>query len=183
MTVAHADAVDGVLRTVRLSGDRTLIVRNVTAADVDGLDALFAGLCDDDRYSRFFSMFHPPREFLEQMTRVAEEGGFRLVAIVRGAEDKLVAEAAYVLLPDGNGEFALTVAEGWRGWLGPYLLHALVAAAAARGVPNLLADILVVNARMLALVSSRGYVTVEHEASELRVAIGAAQPAKRRQDR
>ena len=52
------------------------------------------------------------------------------VAIVSGAEDRLVAEAGYALLPDGNGEFALTVAAGWRGWLGPYLLDAIVTAAA-----------------------------------------------------
>jgi len=80
------------------------------------------------------------------------------------------------MLPDGNGEFALTVAVGWRGWLGPYLLDALVAAAAARGVPNLEADILVSNVRMLALVSKRGYVTLSHDASQLRVAIDAARP-------
>lgn len=80
------------------------------------------------------------------------------------------------ILPDGNGEFALTVADGWRGWLGPYLLDALVAVAAARGVPNLQADILVSNIRMLALVSNRGYVTLDREASQVRVAIDAAQP-------
>lgn len=180
MTLAHADApaVDGVLRVISLSGGRTLTVRTVTAADVEGLDALFEGLSDDDRYSRFFGMSHPGRKFLEQMTRAEEEGGFRLVAIVSGAADRLVAEAGYAILPDGNGDFAVTVASDWRGWLGPYLLHAVVAAAAARGVPNLQADILITNIQSFAMVSSRGYVTLHRGGSEVRVAIAAAQPCR-----
>lgn len=180
MMLAHAergaDAADGVLDTVSLSGGRTLTVRTVTETDVEGLNALFEGLSDEDRYYRFFSLSQPGRKFLEQMARAEDEGGYRLVATVSGPENKLVAEAGYALLPDGNGEFALTVAGGWRGWLGPYLLDALVAAAAARGVPNLQADILVGNIPMLTLVSNRGYVRLDREASQIRVAIDAAQP-------
>jgi hypothetical protein len=183
MTLAHAehdaDAADGVLDIVSLSNGRTLTVRTVTEADVDGLDALFEGLSEDDRYYRFLFLSHPGRKFLEQLARAEDEGGYRLVAVVSGAENKLVAEAGYALLPDGNGEFALTVADGWRGWLGPYLLDAIVAVAAARGVPNLQADILVSNIRMLALVSHRGYVTLDREAAQLRVAIDAARPRPR----
>jgi hypothetical protein len=179
MTLAYAgpgtDAMDGVIETVRLPDDRALTVRTVTSDDVDGLDALFEGLSDEDRYRRFFGFSHPGRRFLEQMTRAGEEGGYRLVAVLSGAGERLVAEAGYCILPDGNGEFALTIAAGWRGWLGPYLLDALVAAAAARGVPNLQADILLENAQMLALVSQRSYVTLSRDPSELRVAIDAAQ--------
>jgi acetate---CoA ligase (ADP-forming) len=183
MTLAQAergaDAADGVLDTVSLSGGRTLIVRAVREADVEGLDALFEGLSEDDRYYRFFGLSHPGRKFLEQMTRAEQEGGYRLVAVVSGPEGKLVAEAGYAILPDGNGEFALTVATGWRGWLGPYLLDAIVAAAAARGVPNLQADILASNVRMLAMVASRGYITLDRRGSQVRVAIDAAQPRRR----
>jgi hypothetical protein len=171
-----ADAVGGALDTVSLSGGRALTTRTVTRPDIEGLDALFEGLSDEDRYRRFFGFSHPGRRFLEQMTQAGEEGGYRLVAVVSGAEDKIVAEAGYAMLPDGNGEFALTVAAGWRGWLGPYLLDALVAAAAARGVPNLQADILLENAQMLALVAGRGYVTLGRESCQVRVAIDAAQP-------
>jgi hypothetical protein len=179
MVLAHAEpgaaATGGVIDTVMLADGRTLTVRTVTGADVDGLDALFEGLSDEDRYRRFFGFSHPGRRFLEQMTQAAAEGGYRLVAIVSGAGDKLIAEAGYYALPDGNGEFALTVAAGWRGWLGPYLLDALVVAAAARGVPNLQADVLVENTPMFALISSRGYVTLRREIGQVRVAIDAAQ--------
>jgi hypothetical protein len=184
MTLTHAEPAagtrDGVLDTVRFSGDRTLTVRVINKADVEQLDALFEGLSDDDRYRRFFGFSHPRQRFLEQMTRAAEEGGYRLVAVLSGADDKMVAEAGYVMLPDGNGEFALTIASGWRGWLGPYLLDALAAAAAARGVPKLEADILLENTSMLALVTSRGYVTLDRASAQVRVAIEAAQPCRGR---
>ncbi len=180
MTFAHAEPVVAcpgeVLVRVPLSGGRTLTVRTVTHADIDGLDALFRGLSDEDRYYRFFSFSLPGRKFLEQMTRAREEGGYRLVAVVSGVDDVLVAEAGYVVLPDGNAEFAITIAAGWRGWLGPYLLEALVAEARARGVPNLQADIMAENVRMLALVADRGYVAISREFSQVRVAIDAARP-------
>jgi GNAT superfamily N-acetyltransferase len=179
----RADAAAGVVATWGRRDGRALTVRTVTEADADGLDALFQGLSDDDRHHRFFSLCPPARAFVEQMTRAADEGGYRLVAVASGAEDALVAEAGYAILPDGDGEFALTVAPGWRGRrLGRYLLGALVAAAAARGVPNLQADIMLGNASMLALVRDRGYLTLHRdEFSDMRIAIDAAQPARRRQ--
>ncbi len=178
-----ADAADGVLGTLNLPASPSLTVRTVTEADVEGLDALFRGLSDEDRHHRFFNLCHPARKFLEQMTRAADEGGYRLVAVVSGPEDALVAEAGYAILPDGDGEFALTIAPGWRGrGLGRYLLDAIAAAAAARGVPNLQADILLDNARMLTLLRHRRYITLHRdEFSDVRIAIDAAQPARRRQ--
>ena len=104
-------------------------------------------------------------------------GGFGLVAVARavGVSEKVVAECGYEALPNGNGELGITVAPGWRGWLGPYLLDVLLDAAAARGVPNLEADILVENRPMLAMISARGYATVDHyeQPSIVRVVIGA----------
>lgn len=53
---------------------------------------------------------------------------------------RIVGEASYELLPNGAGELAITVAADQRGWIGPYLLDAMVEAAAAGGVPNVEAD-------------------------------------------
>ena len=227
MTLAQAapaaGADDGVVDIVSLPDGRTLTARKVTRADVDGLDALFEGLSDEDRHYRFFNLYHPARKFIERMTRAEDEGGYRLVAVVSGPAGSgsgpersgsgpggsgsgpeaagsgpegagsgpegagsggpdagphhtLVAEAGYAILPDGDGEFDITVASGWRGWLGPYLLDALVAAAAARGVPRLQADVLLDNVKMFALVAHRGYKTLDRaEFSEVRIAIDAAQ--------
>ena len=101
-----ADAAAGVVAALGLPDGPALTVRTVTDSDVEGLDALFQGLSDDDRHHRFFSLRHPARKFLEQMTRAEDEGGYRLVAVVSGPEDALVAEAGYAILPDGDREFA-----------------------------------------------------------------------------
>jgi hypothetical protein len=72
---------------------------------------------------------------------------------------RLVAEAGYVRLPNGNGEFAITVARDRRGWLGSFLLDLLIGEAAARGVANLEADVLTENTAMMALARKRRYAT------------------------
>jgi ribosomal protein S18 acetylase RimI-like enzyme len=163
-----------------LPGGEVLTVRSVTPADVDGLVALYDGLSDDDRYRRFFSGFRPPRSFFERLVNVGERGGYGLVAtagsdgdVVAGA--RIVGEASYELLPNGDGELAITVAADHRGWLGPYLLDALVEAAAARGVPNLEADVLATNGPMLALLRSRGDARMgPNDWSTARLLVGTA---------
>lgn len=149
-------------------------MRAVAPSDLDGLVALYDGLSDDDRYRRFFSGYRPPRSFFERLTSVVERGGYGVVATVDGGGGdasegggadarparpqpaRIVGEASYELLPNGDGELGMAVAAAQRGWLGPFLLDALAEAAAARGVPDLEADVLVTNQRMLALLRSRG---------------------------
>ena len=137
----------------------------MTGGDVDGLVALYRGLAEADCYRRFFSVHPPGRGFLEEAVGRVEIEGFGLVAVtgdVDGAGGTVVGEASYTPLPDGDGELGITVADEWRGGLGRILLDALLAAAAARGVPNLEADVLTTNRRMLELARSRGYATMEH---------------------
>jgi hypothetical protein len=167
-------------RRVPLPGGSVLTVRPVATTDVDGLVALYDGLSDNDRYRRFFSGFRPPRSFFERLVNVGERGGYGLVATMGAGGDvaggaRIVGEASYELLPNGDGELAITVAADQRGWLGPYLLDALVEAAAARGVRNLEADVLVTNSRMLALLRSRGYATMgSNDWTTLRLVVGTA---------
>jgi len=165
---------DGWPRRVMLPGARTLSIRPMTPSDAEGLVALYSGLNDEDVYRRFFSGHAPPETFVEKMTHVAERGGFGLIAVMedKDGEREIVGEATYDLLPNGDAELGITVAKKARGWLGPYLLDALVEAAAARGVPNLEADVLVTNGRMLAMLRARGYAVVEHDPAIVRVAIG-----------
>jgi hypothetical protein len=163
-----------------LPGGGVLTVRPVATSDVDGLVALYDGLSDDDRYWRFFSGFRPPRSFFERLVNVRELGGYGLVAtmgaggyVAGGA--RIVGEASYELLPNRDGQLAIAVGADQRGWLGPYLLDALVEAAAARGVPNLEADVLVANGPMLALLRSRGDTTMApNEWTTLRLLVGPA---------
>ena len=177
MGTEHVAEGVGALRAVSLPGGDRLVIRPARAADIDGIVALYDGLDADDRYRRFFGVYRPPRSFFEGMVTAADRGGLELVALVVGAESgaTIVAEAGYNLLPDGDGELALAVARGWRGWLGPYLLDALLEAAAARGVPNLEADVLVSNGPMLALLRARGDAVMDHsDWSVLRVLVATA---------
>ncbi|HEX6568735.1 MAG TPA: GNAT family N-acetyltransferase, partial [Acidimicrobiales bacterium] len=167
------------VRRVDLPDGRSLVVRPVAPGDVDGLAALYEGMSDEDRYRRFFSGFQPDRDFLERAVAVRERGGYGLVAVESAAGGaavpRIVGEASYELLPNGDGEMAMAVAGDWRGWLGPYLLDALIAAAAARGVPNLEADVLATNSPMLSLLRARGYATLQHDDwVSLRLMVGTA---------
>jgi RimJ/RimL family protein N-acetyltransferase len=161
-----------------LGGGRRIVVRPVEAGDVDALTALYDSLDPEDHYRRFFSAYRPRRQFFEEMTTVAERGGARLVAIVTEADgsERLVAEAGYTLLPDGDGELAIAVERSWRGWLGPYLLDAVAGIAAEAGVPNLEAEVLVVNRPMIAMLRSRGAMSMQQgDWSVLRLLIGSGE--------
>lgn len=160
------------LREVQLPRGR-LVVRPVRPDDADGLGALYGRLSLEDRYHRFFSVYYPSADFLDRQARVHEEGGDGLVAVLD--DGRIVGEANYFLLPGGAGDFAITVAADWRGWLAPYLLDALAQRAGARGVPSLQADILLENSAMLALVRARGFVTLDHTGPVVRVAIGTSE--------
>jgi hypothetical protein len=166
-------AADAGSRHISLPRGQLLEVRPMVASDVDELESLYGRLPADDLNRRFFTASPPPRQFVAEWASLLGRGGFGLVAITDGGP--IVAEAGYVPLPDGDGELAMTVAPGWRGWLGPFLLDLLVQGAAARGVPNLQADVLTTNGQMMSLISSRGYAVMDMEDwSSIRVVIGAA---------
>ncbi len=173
----------GATRTVNLPDGRMMSVRPMRRDDAVGLGRLYEALSLDDRYLRFFSAYQPSRDVLDHMATVGDKHGCGLVAVLTDAagQEEIVGEASFTPLPDGNGELGITVASAWRGWLGPYLLDTLVEAAAERGVPNLEADIMFENTKMLALMRARGCVTLAHpDPSILRVAIGAAAPVRAR---
>lgn len=154
----------GLPAPVALPGGGSLVLRDVSPADVDGLEALYGGLPEQDLYHRFFQARVPPRHSIERMTTAASRGDVVLVAEVVAPDGSrsLVGEAACALIPDGDGELGLTVAPSHRGWLGPFLLAVLCDQAAAHGVPNIEADILLENRPMLALAAARGYATMDH---------------------
>jgi ribosomal protein S18 acetylase RimI-like enzyme len=159
-------------RSIALAHGDTMVVRPAAEADVPGLARLYGELSPDDLRRRFFSVYHPSTEFLTRVAR-GDDGRIGLVAVV--PDGRIVAEADYAPLVDGDAEFAIVVAPDWRGWLGPYLLDALVDEAAERGVPNLQAEILVENRPMLALVRARGYAMLDGtDYSVVRVTIGTS---------
>lgn len=149
-----------------------MIVRPTDPSDIDRLVAFYAALPLEDCRMRFFSAFRPGRDFLQRWVDLTGDGGYGLVALV---DDEVAGEAGYSLLPDGAGELAITIDRKWRGWLGVYLLDALVEAAADRGVPQLQAEVLLENHAMLALIRARGFVAVAHpDWTTVRLAIGTS---------
>jgi hypothetical protein len=162
---AEGPVVDGPVRTVQLAGGTVLSVRPARPSDVPALADLYRELPPEDRRRRFFTACGPGPQFLERWVRLAERGGACLVAEVTvpgTGVSHLVGDAGFSLLEDGDGELAITVARGSRGWLSLFLLDALVEAAAARGVPNLQAEIMAENAPMLALTRARGHAVLDH---------------------
>ena len=165
-------------RRLALPGGRTLTVRPSEPADAEALEALYASLSADDLYRRFFQAHAPTRAVVEHVLGAATRGGVGLVAELadKDGSTSLVGETSYELLPDSSGDLGITVGARARGWLGPYLLDTLLDAARERGVTNIQADVLVENRRMMALVRSRGYATLDHyeQPAIVRVLIGTA---------
>jgi hypothetical protein len=163
-------------RHVELPDGRTVVVRAGTRDDLDGLASLYAGLSDEDTYLRFFSAHRPGAELFEQMVTLADRGGALLVVEAEeGTGDHragtIVGDAWYAMLPNGDGELAITVAKQWRGWLGGFLLDALLDVAADNGIPNLEAEIMLRNRPMMALVRHRGCVRMADDGAAARVAV------------
>jgi RimJ/RimL family protein N-acetyltransferase len=165
-------------RSVARHGGGLLLVRRMEPADAAGLAALYESLDDDDRYHRFFSLYQPTASVVARMADVCRTGGYGLVAVDdHGGRAEVVGEASYTVGANGNGEFGITIARAWQGWLGPFLLDALVEVAAASGIPELEADVMRENRKMLALVRNRGFVIRGRpDHGIMRVAIAAARP-------
>jgi hypothetical protein len=158
---------------VALPGGKRLTVRSATSADVEGLSRLYGNLPPEDLRSRFFSYSRPPQQWLEGWACDRGDGGVTLVAVASNGDEQIVGEAGYSRRPDGDGDLGLAVVPHWRGWLGPFLLDALLQVAATRDVPNLQADILVQNRRMLELVRARGCASPgQDDIGVVRVVIG-----------
>ncbi len=165
----------GVLRAVDLADGRRLTVRRATHADVDAAYELYGRLSPRDLHRRFFTARMPTRELVEQWVSPDRKGVALVAEVTEGADRTLVGEAGYAVLPDGDGELAITIDPEWRGWLGSWLLDALVDDAADRGVPNLHADVLLLNRPMVAMLRHRGSATVEHpDLGQVRLVIGTA---------
>ena len=147
-------------RTIPLPDGRTLTVRPALPIDVEALTALYDSLSTEDRRRRFFCASRPSRAVLERFIGSTAAGGLWLIALTQDGE--IVADGGYTVSVGGEGELALTVRKEWRGWLGAYLLDAILTDAADHGLPSLRADILAENRQMLTLAARRGFATIDN---------------------
>ncbi len=167
-----------VSEVIDLADGARMEVRSTTADDAERICAVYETLSIGDRHRRFFSAFKPHLDWCREWADVASRGGFGVIAIVRrdGEPDEVAGEAGYAIRHDGDGDLAVTVAPNWRGWLGPYLLDVLVRHAAAVGLANLQADVLLENGPMLSLLRRRHPVAMGHDDGVVRLSIGTTGP-------
>ncbi len=170
-----AGKADGAVERIDLPSGRTLEIRPSSAEDGPLLHSLYSNLSVSDLNRRFFTGGPPKQAWCRTWASVGERGGHGVVAVVHDDdEQRIVGEAGYSLRHDGDGDLAVTVAAGWRSWLGAYLVDLLTRHAATHGVPNLQADVLLENRAMLGVFRNRGSVNLGHPDGTVRLSIGAS---------
>lgn len=145
-----------------LADGRTVTVRPVLPQDADAEQAFTMALSPVSRRQRFHGAVKLlPDWLLHEMTAIDYQRQVALVAeaVADDGETRLVADARYVLVDDmpGSAEFALAVADDWRGiGLGRGMLERLARHAWRQGLRRLEGAVLVDNAPMLGLLASLG---------------------------
>lgn len=153
-----ADLID----VVRLTGGQRVVIRPVLPQDEELTVAFFRGLSAPARYDRFLSpMRELPAELLQRFTQVDYADHVALVAeMFAGGRETVIAEARYIRLAGdpAAAEFAVSVAEAWRGnGLASLMLSKLACRAAADGVTRIVGETLASNDRMLSLARKAGF--------------------------
>jgi hypothetical protein len=168
-------------RRVVLPGGMVLLVRRVVPADVGGLTALYRDVTAGDVATPPSLGQASQAPLPERVATVESRGGFGVVAVIRLPEaalvgdrsdgernpatwdrvdpDRCIGQASYERLASADGEMSMAVAPAWRGWLGGFLLDALVDAAASRGVPNLETAVAASDVALRAALTARGLGT------------------------
>ena len=123
-------------------------------------------LSAETKYYRFMNTI---RELsLAQLTRLTQIDYDREMAFVAIAKleagDTEVGVVRYATNPDGEScEFAIVVADGWQGkGLARRLMGVLIDTARSRGLKYMNGDFLAENSRMIAFVTSLGFVVSAH---------------------
>lgn len=158
----HDDSDKGAyLRNLTLRDGRTAHVRSIQSNDKDILDDAFHRLGSASRYSRFFATVRDVPDHILRPQAPGPHG--HVVALVAlsdvGPREIMVGGARYVTDASGEHcEFAVTVADDWRGvGLARQLMELLISAARARGVRQMEGAVLATNMGMRALAKRLGF--------------------------
>ncbi len=149
-------------RALRLPAGECVTFRPTGPRDAGVLQAYVRGLSPESRYDRFFGALYelPPGE----LDRVIHLDRMALLAEARVDDAPIViGEARYALAPDRlEGEFALSVADDWRGkGLGMLLMADIECRARGLGVGHLCGDVLRSNQPMKALARKNGFLMAD----------------------
>jgi acetyl coenzyme A synthetase (ADP forming)-like protein len=155
---------------VILRDGSTLRLRAPAVADVEALQAFFAGLSERSLYLRFHGLARIDRALVEHF--VEPDWRDRGVLVGVAGEDRIVAVAEFMRLRDETtAEVAFAVADELQGrGIGTRLLEQLAARAAAAGIERFVAEVLPENAAMLGVFRDAGFeVTRELDGGEVEV--------------
>jgi acetyltransferase len=166
MTYAIHHYPAALIDVVHLGGERVTI-RPVLPQDAPLEQAFVRALSDEARHKRFFSPLKElPPQLLTRFTEIDYRDHLALVAqtFTDGAE-RIVGDARYIVDDEASADFAIAVADQWRGrGLGRLLLTRLECHAAASGVRQLHGDTLHDNAGMLRLFHRAARARPRHPA-------------------
>jgi acetyltransferase len=142
---------------VASDGER-LVVRPIRPEDAEQHGAFFSRLSPQDIRFRFFTAMREMSP--EQMARLTQIDYDREMAFlaVREATGETVGVARLVCEDERSGEFAIIVQQDMKGrGVASHLMRRLIAWARARGVSNVVGQVLADNVPMLAFVRHLGF--------------------------
>lgn len=150
-------------RRLRVRDNREVTLRTAAATDGDEIIQAFERLSSDARYNRF--MQHKKQlmpDALEKGLNPQPGRGFALLATIPASDGiDIVGGAQYVIADDTRAttcEFAITVAEDWRGTgLATELMKTLLRRAPDDGYTTMEGSVIAANMPMLALARKLGF--------------------------
>jgi GNAT superfamily N-acetyltransferase len=145
--------------TLRLPGGERVTVRPAYPGDAEILQSYIRELSATSRYNRFFGPLRelPPAE-LDRATDADLPGRATLIAEISASKPAMIGEVRYAVLSDHACEFAISVADTWRGkGLGSVLMRNLQCRVRDLGIPTLVGDVLRSNETMLAFARKAGF--------------------------
>ncbi|MBI3094901.1 MAG: GNAT family N-acetyltransferase [Rhodocyclales bacterium] len=147
--------------------DGTLVtIRPIRPEDVRMEQEFVKALSPEARYMRFMNTIREvsPAQLI-RLTQIDYDREMAFVAIIDAdGADKEIGVVRYATNPDGDScEFAIVVADDWQGkGLARRLMGILIDTARSNGLRYMHGDFLAENSRMLAFVSSLGFVLSTH---------------------
>jgi RimJ/RimL family protein N-acetyltransferase len=152
----------------------TLQIRPIQADDAEGLIDLHNRCSEEARYFRFHAA-KPRLRAAEARYLAAVDGELRVglaATTIEDGEERIVADARFDLLGDGDAEAAVLLRDDVTGrGLGTLLLDRLLERAAEVGVRRVLLDILPENKAMLALAHRVGAEPVAFDGQSVLYAV------------
>lgn len=133
-----------------------VVVRSMTAADIDDALDMFAGVAEEGRWLGTEAGFGPASRRAAWTSGLDDPAHAAFVAVT--ADGSIVGVASSQLTGFGVVEIGMAVADSWRGCgLGGRLLDALVVAAIEKGAHKVALQVWPHNERAIALYVSRGF--------------------------